>query len=157
MSEHVVNILLLITLGLFVFMIAGAIAWAHIGMWLTDRQELREYLAGPPEFVVDITEPPIFPPSTEVWDGVSETSKSKARRRAYEAYREAYDVAWQKAIQNGSLVIDREKCPHSSNWVTPTYQVGSKTPVHWLRICKRCGRRVGQHAPTQRTCRRLTN
>jgi hypothetical protein len=156
-SEHVVNILLLITLGLFVFMIAGAITWAHIGMWLTDRRELREYLAGPPEFVVDITGPPVFPPSIEAWDGVSETSKSKARGRAYEAYKEAYDVSWQKAIQDGSFVIDPEKCPHSSNWVTPTYLMGRGTPIYWTRTCQRCGRHTRVYAKDLREAYELGN
>ena len=90
MSEHTGDILLAVMAGCFAITLLGTMAWVHIRMRLTDRRDLREYLAGPPEFVVDILKPPIFPPNIDLWDGAVETSKSKARQKAYKEYSEAY-------------------------------------------------------------------
>lgn len=73
------------------------LTWAVVSQRLRDRRELREYLAQPPEFVVDISKSPIYPPSRDIWVVGGETSKSKARRKAYDKYKKEWSRACERA------------------------------------------------------------
>ena len=77
----------------FLLSVAGILAWGLIAGWIKRR---RHDAVTDWEYVVDITQPPIGPPSVEMWDDfgcLHESRKSKRRSDDWARYIKEYGQA----------------------------------------------------------------